>query len=491
MSNVEDKIEPIVCDMVVAGGGLGGVSAAVVAAERGRSVVLVEAGHQLGGTAIYSGGGVHVWGVKSWEEYRRRCPQAHPVLGKRLIDRFDDYARWVVSTGAPGSYGTTSNRGLALLKYQIGNSALPRPKIRFFEHMKKRLVRLGGRVLVDTRAKRLLVTDGKVAGLTAQCSGSEVSIRAGAVVLATGGFQNSARLLSEHIGPAATAFVKRAVDEDVGDGLEMAVAVGAALSPNMDTLYGHLMPAPPCVLDWTNYLDPLLLSAFYAEHGVVVNDRGERFVDEGDGELTGLTINAAAKQPAGGLWILLDSEIRRKFARYEVPQGALRPGGLRHLRFLKYLGLRRESGRVATVVDSLRLARDRGATIVQAPTVEGLVQGLAAHVVDPNSLRKTVREFNASVNEGAALGLDIPKTKHAYAISRPPFYAIKVAVGVSMTYGGLAINEYAQVLGQDGAPIEGLYAVPGTAGGIQNLHYGGALAACGVYGMIAGESCSA
>ena len=57
-----------------------------------------------------------------------------------------------------------------------------------------------------------------------------------------------------------------------------------------------------------------------------------------------------------------------------------------------------------------------------------------------------------------------------------------------MTYGGVKVNEATAVLDSGGAPIPGLFAAPGTAGGIHHRYYGGALAACGVFGRVAGRS---
>jgi hypothetical protein len=259
----------------------------------------------------------------------------------------------------------------------------------------------------------------------------------------------------------------------------------------METIYGHLMPALPCRISWTNYIDPIVLSVFYAEHGIVVNVRGERFVDEGAGELNGETINAAATQPPGGLWVVMDDEIRRNHARYELPGEIMRPRNLRHVSFLRYVSLRRQAGGISGVIDSYRYARDRGALILEATTLELLADQLAEHGVNGRQVLDTIEEFNAHVYDGQALGLAFPKAKNAHRIGAGPFHAIKVAVGISMTYGGVAINERAEVLDEDGVPIAGLYAVPGTAGGIYRLHYGGALAACGVYGMIAGAQAAA
>ena len=473
-------------DVAIVGAGLGGVSAALRVAEAGASVVLVEVGDELGGTAVFSGGGIHIWGAQSWEEYREHCPLAEPNLARTLFDGFQPYVDWLVSTGAPGYFATTTLRGLTLSKYQIGDSIAPRGKIRWFRYLGKRIASLGGTVLTGARATGLSRLPSGDMSIEVALDGRVTELHARTVILAAGGFQSSPRLLGEHIGPGASAFVNRSVRHDVGDGLELAVSMGAASTASMETLYGHLMPAPPCRIGWSNYVDPILLSAFYAQHAVLLNARGERFVDEGVGELNGETINASAQQPPTGLWIVLDAEIRRRHVRYELPRNVLRPKNLRYAWLLRYMGLRREEGRVEVVMDSLGFARKRGATVVEAATLEDLGDRLQERGVDGRRAVETVREYSARAREGTAAELAVAKTKHALPIDTAPFYAIEVAVGVSMTYGGVAIDERARALDGDGTPITGLYAVPGTAG-VHRLHYGGALAACGVYGMIAAD----
>ena len=88
----------------MAGGGLGGISAALAAAERGSSVVLIEAADRLGGTSLYSGGAIYIRGVKTFEEYKKICPLVDPVLGRILVTGFEEYVQWLLKMKAPGSY---------------------------------------------------------------------------------------------------------------------------------------------------------------------------------------------------------------------------------------------------------------------------------------------------------------------------------------------------------------------------------------------------
>lgn len=69
-------------------------------------------------------------------------------------------------------------------------------------------------------------------------------VNAKSVILATGGFQGSPRLTSSHLGPGGGSIFIRSNRGSVGDGLDLAVSVGAGLSRGLDTYYGHLLPAP-------------------------------------------------------------------------------------------------------------------------------------------------------------------------------------------------------------------------------------------------------
>ncbi len=473
-------------DVVVIGGGLGGVCAALKAAELGRRVLLVEASAELGGTALYSGGAIHIWGAESWQEYREHCPTA-PELARVMVEQFRAFVDWLVSWGARGTYAATTFRGITIPKYQIGDSVLPHAKIAWFSHMARELEQLGGSILFETRAHELLRDGESVAGVALERNGEQTQVSANEVILASGGFQRDHDLLRRHVGPAAKDSVPRAVPQAVGDALRMSVAVGAALTPEMGTVYGHLMPAPPCEVRWSNYLDPMLLSAYYAGHSIVVNSSGERFMDEGTSEMNGEAVNVAVRQPPGGLWVILDEEVRREHAVYDLPQGCLRLRNVEYGAFLPYFRVRRHRTRLSVRIDGLRLSEARGATIVKGRTIEDLTEKLAAHGVDRARLIRTVSEYNAALAEGRGAELDVPTTGEAQPLLSPPFHAIKVAPGISMTYGGIAIDARMRVLDTKGAPIPGLRAVPGAAGGVHDLYYGGALASCGVFGMIAGR----
>jgi succinate dehydrogenase/fumarate reductase flavoprotein subunit len=322
-------------DLIVVGAGLGGLSAALRGTEHGLRTLLVEAGSDIGGTAYFSGGGLHIWGTETWEEYRRHTPLSDERLTRALFDGFRPYVDWLTSTGAPGAYERTVIRGLGLLKYQLGRTMAPHHRRRWFDHLAARYRAAGGTLLTRTRVVSLHKPDSRVCAIEVDDGDRATTLEGKAVILAAGGFQAAPGLLARHIGLSPDAIVCRAVETDIGDGLRMALEAGAAATAAMDSIYGHLMPAAPCRIDWRDPMAPITLSAFYAQHGIVVNAAGRRFVDERAGELNGMTINAAARE-SGNLWVIMDDAIRRGPARYEVPRELLRLSSLRYARLLRH-----------------------------------------------------------------------------------------------------------------------------------------------------------
>ena len=472
-------------DVVVVGGGMGGVIAATRAAQLGARVVLIEATGSLGGTAVHSAGSIHVWGAHSVDDYIKACPTVDPVFAEVLVHGFRPLVDWLDSLNAPGRLSDKAARGRALENYLVGGLA-PLQKVRWFAYLGERFTNFGGKLLLNTRARELVVHDGTVKGIIASSTDGETKISASSVVLASGGFQANPALLRRYIPGSSSHAVLRALPTNQGDALTMALAAGAATSPQMDAVYGHLLPDSAAV-SWGNGIDPAVISAYYTSHGIALNSRGERFVDEGAGEYSAVTANVALKQPDGALWVLMDQEVRRQEGKYDLPWSLIRPGNLRYAQFLRFMRLRRCSGSLEVTIDSLSLTKHRGGLVIKEKTLEGLIGRLVEHGLPGEATRQAIEEYNEAAKTGRADQLAAPRSMFAQPLQHSPFYAVRVGVGISMTNGGLRIDTTGRVLNEQGEPIPGLFATPGTAGGIFGVHYGGALAACGIFGWIVGS----
>jgi tricarballylate dehydrogenase len=251
---------------------------------------------------------------------------------------------------------------------------------------------------------------------------------------------------------------------NTGAGIEMALAIGAAPFGNWSGCHavGWDRNAPE--------FGDLAVGDGFQKHsyplGVLLNARGERFVDEG-ADFRNYTYakygRAILAQPGQFAWQVFDAKV----------SGLLR--------------------------DEYRIKR---ATRVRADTLEELAAKLED--VDPAGALATLRAFNAAVQTDVpfdpnvkdgrgTVGLAVPKSNWANAIDTPPFEAFAVTCGVTFTFGGLKIDRAARVIDADGHVIPGLYAAGERVGGLFYNNYpgGSGLMAGAVFGKIAGESAGA
>lgn len=288
-------------------------------------------------------------------------------------------------------------------------------------------------------------------------------IRARAVVLACGGFEANREWRTRYLGPGWDLAKVRGTRYNTGDGIRMALEIGA--QP-----HGHWSGAHAC--DWDlNAADfgdltgggPINHGKHSYPLGIMINANGLRFVDEG-ADIRNFTYakygRIILQQPGQFCWQIFDSKV---------------------------LHLLRETYRIKQV------------TKVTANTLEELVARLDG--VNKEQALKTVKEFNAAVNQGVPFdpnvldrrgttGLTIPKSNWAQTIDAPPFEAYGVTCGITFTFGGLKITTKAQVVDTEEKPIPGLYAAGELVGGIFYFNYpgGSGLTNGAVFGRVAGEN---
>ena len=143
--------------------------------------------------------------------------------------------------------------------------------------------------------------------------------------------------------------------------------------------------------------------------------------------------------------------------------------------------------------------RIREITKVSAGTLEELVEKLDG--VDSERALKTINQYNAAVDQSHPFdptikdgrgtdGLDVPKSNWANTLDTPPYEAYAVTCGVTFTFGGLRIDQRGNVLDSDQRRIPGLYAAGELVGGLFYFNYPGGtgLTAGSVFGRIAGTT---
>jgi len=316
-------------------------------------------------------------------------------------------------------------------------------------------------IAYGTRALNLIAGDEGVTGVRFKCAGKTQEVRCKAVVLAAGGFESNTEWRTRYLGPGWDLAKVRGTSYNTGDGIRMALEVGAMPWGNWSGCHavGWDRNAPA--------FGDLAVGDGFQKHSypfsIMLNAHGQRFVDEG-ADFRNYTYAKYGRvilaQPGQFAWQLFDKKV---------------------------LHLLRDEYRIRQV------------TRVQARTLEELV--LKLDDVDAQEALKTVNAYNAAVQREVpfnpnikdgrgTLGLVIPKSNWANTVDEPPFEAYAVTCGITFTFGGVKVNTQAQVIDTEGDPIHGLYAAGEMVGGIFYFNYPGGtgLMSGAVFGKIAGSS---
>jgi succinate dehydrogenase/fumarate reductase flavoprotein subunit len=435
-----------VIDLLVFGGGMAGMSAAARACSDGASVILVEKGPAIGGSAMYAG---FIWTTPTVEVMREVNPDADPALSAEVVEHYSEALDWVRSLGVHVAEPVT------VLGYGRGSQTDMANYLLACE----RLVRDHGELLPGWTAQRLLVEDGAVVGAEIQSgSGEQRVIRARSTLLATGGFGGDPALRAEYIHPLAADLPLRANPHSVGDGLRLGLSVGAAFGQPGAGFYGHLIPSK---IAYNNPYEFTDLTFYHSEHGVLLNLEGKRFCDETIGDH--LNTLYVLDQPEARALLVYDQRVHDEWMMAPYVEGV-------------------------EPLDKFQLAYKRSARAAVADEIDEFEALPEEWGYPGEASRDTLLEFNRQCEAGAPS----PSRKlDAAPLVSPPFYVIEVIPAITFTFSGLRIDPHARVLGESGQPIPGLLAAGADAGGVFNRGYAGGLACALVFGLQAAATATA
>lgn len=427
--------EIITSEVVVVGGGISGMSAALSAAEAGAKVLLIEMmatcqGHGRDNAAIGSRLqkklGIEIdkdevilnlmkYGAnKPDQRLIRMWAEGSGESMDWLMDMTDAAGLEViiVQYPPPAAFNNANEYyPQYLATHQYDNQAL------VVKCLKDNAVKKGIDIRFNTRARQLLrKRKGRVSGVIAQNKdGDYIQFNAErAVVLCTGDYGNNAEMMAKYCPQAA--YLTLDVKTSTGDGHMMAMWVGAVMEP---------APHAPQI---HGVAGPLGMAAF-----LQVNLRGERFQNE-DVPTQSYT-NAVERQPGQRAWQIFDSKYPEE---------------------LPYMGIGLVKVNEAT--DDIRADVEK--QCVKANTIEELAE----------KMKVPVETFKATVvryNELARLGKDVDFSKRpdrVTTIDKPPYYAGKGRYFFLVVMGGLNVNPRLQALDKDWEVIPGLYLAGNTMG---------------------------
>ena len=489
--------------VVVVGSGNAALCAAIAAREKGCNVLVIEKARQdmAGGNSKYTAGAMRfVYNTK--EEFLRCCriptivrlPDtdfgsysaekfAADLLGfndgrplsveqEALIAGSYDVVRWLASHDVTFEPIYSRQSFLKAGRHVFWGGltlAADGEGVGLVDAELRAFLSLGGEIRYDCAAVDLLVDNRKVVGVRTQSeSGETQDLHADAIVLGSGGFEANPELRTRFLGQDWATAKVRGTPHNTGDGLELAFKLGA----QKHGLYkgSHATPMDLYAPEYGNLDLPHLERKHYRKIcyflGVMLNARGERFVDEGK-DFRNYTYaqfgRAVLEQPNHVAWQIFDAKVDQ-------------------LLYSEY--------------------KFHDAHFVESDTLDGLITQLDG-LDDKANAHSTISDFNAAVNESTPFdptskdgkgthGLALPKSNWAQKIDTPPFKAYPVTGGITFTYGGLKVSDTGAVVHKDGHEIPGLFACGELVGGVFFNGYpgGSGLTSGAVFGRRAGYGAS-
>jgi tricarballylate dehydrogenase len=486
-------------DVVVIGGGNAALCAALAAREGGASVLVLEKAPEAerGGNSFFTAGGFR-FAHQGLEDLRRDVipdlsdEEARTItipaytedqyyddimrvtegrsdldLAQHLVQRSKPTMMWMRTQGirwilmfSRQSYKVGDRHhfwgGLNLEAVGGGPGLV--------EALFERATKVGIEVRYGVAGHKLMQDgSGRVIGVATRSAAGASEIPCRAVVIASGGFEANPEWRTRYLGPNWDLARVRGTRHNVGEGIAMALEIGAQA-------YGHWSSCHAVAWDLNApAFGDRRVGDMFQKHsyplGLIVNVRGERFVDEG-ADFRNYTYakygREILRQPQEAAFQIFDQ---------------------------KTVELLREEYRIREI------------TKAEAGTIEELAKKLE---VNPEGLGRTVRDFNAAVMDQVPFnpavldgrgtrGITPPKSNWAQRLDSPPYVGFGVTCGITFTFGGLRVDTRAQVLDTWDRPIPGLYAAGELVGGLFYHNYPGGtgLMSGAVFGKTAGDSVAA
>ena len=450
---VEETLE---ADIVVVGGGAAGLTAGVKALQDGASVILLEKTGMTGGASAMAGAGTKATGSK-WSIESGSTETAEDFIAqittnghnKNHMPTVENFAKtlgtafdWLVAEdGAAVPYVKKDGPSASFSGEGRGAGVVKNLTAKFEAE--------GGKLMLSTPATELIIENGAVVGVKAEGNGKAYTINAKAVILATGGYGANKDLVPDEY----EVFVYAGHAGAEGDAIKMVEPLNADLI-NMELIntQPNSMVLPSGL---GQYCNPGVSKA-YAAGGFMVNQNGERFVNE-----------------VASAWDIMQEMKKNEFQFLVMDQAA-------------FDGF--NAGMTASKIYSMEQVEEwlkddyAGQPVLKtAATLEELAAKLN---VPAEAVKAAAENFNkVAATEGKD---EFGRTIKAAQNAEGPYYAMQMHIRYYASLGGLHVNDSMQVLNTNQEAIANLYAAGEVIGGHQgDVYMGGCLFA---YAICSGHN---
>jgi len=471
-------------DVVVVGGGSAGLAAAVSAAQNGAKVVLLEKEPFLGGASMATEG---LFGIGTEEQKRAGVTLTKDEVFKHAFEFSHALAdgqllRTSIEEAGPTIAWLKSDLGLEFELVQISPSEpmvwhIPKYKGRrlggaLITAYTDKAKELGVTIMTRTTGKKLIVEKGKLKGIQAiDAKGKPVIIKAKAVVIATGGFDNSDEKIAKwtRFDPKRTGAAMPL--HKIGEGIDMAMALGADTKGFGLMGFTAIAPGPG-----VKPMGAVLVAA--AQPGLWVNAAGMRFMDETTGFAFPMAANAIYSQLGSFAWAIWDEDLTQHMKENGVDLG---------------LGELLPKGTKVDVIAEVNSGIAAGNKhVAMADSIPDLASKMG---VDPARLQQTIDSYNGYV--AAKKDTEFYKDpRWLRPVKNGKLMAARLVAGHFISIGGVRVNPRMEVITTKGAPIPGVYAAGADVGGLWGDTYavwtsGAMMSWASTSGRIAGANAAA
>ena len=436
-------------DIVIIGSGGAGLSSAITATEKGAKVIVLEKMAYFGGNSNRSEGEMNAAGTKQQKAHgilddtperfaadtiRGGHGLNDPALVKALTENAASAEEWLLDLGAHLCHRMGRGGGQTRARGHGPCDGSP-VGIEIMRVLGERADKDHIDMRLNNRVTKILMKNGKVAGVQVKTPKGMETINAKSVILATGGFGANHKMVEKY-RPELKGFSTTNHPGATGDGIVLAQQVGAGLT-DIEQIQIH-----PTVIKKNG---ALISESMRARGGFLLNKNGKRFTNE---LLTRDVVSAnELKQPGGIAYLVIDNSI---YSKNKMAQNYT-------------------AEKLMTKCD----------TIADVAKLIG---------VDPKVVQASFDQYHKAFDNKKDDLFGRPEM--LIRMDQAPYFVAEVTPGIHHTMGGVKIDPQAEVLTPEKKPIPGLFAAGEVTGGVHggNRIGGNAVADIITFGRISANS---